>query len=81
MTTKPTPDAASTDRTAVCHGAAETSEAELAMLVRRLASALRRANPDSKLPTMALDFLRRRRLQGSPPARVRLTSNRRGNYR
>lgn len=39
---------------------------DLAALVQRLARALRKAAPDNDLPATALDYLRRKNLQGSP---------------
>ena len=39
---------------------------DLAALVRRLARALRTADPGSKLPHDALDYLRRAGLDGKP---------------
>ena len=38
---------------------------DLAMLVRKLANALRKAAPDHSLPARAIDYLRRKGLQGS----------------
>lgn len=39
---------------------------DLTMLIRQLAHALKRANPNSQLPARAADYLRRKGLQGSP---------------
>lgn len=38
---------------------------DMAMLIRMLVHQLRKANPDSKLPDRAVDYLRRKGLQGS----------------
>lgn len=39
---------------------------EMAMLIRLLASTLKRTNPDSNLPEQAMDYLREHGLQDSP---------------
>ena len=39
---------------------------DLSMLVRQLASSLRKAAPEHSLPDRAIDYLRRHNLQGSP---------------
>lgn len=39
---------------------------DLAALVKRLAHSLRQAAPDNDLPEKALDYLRRKGMQGSP---------------
>ena len=39
---------------------------EMAMLIRRLARAVKKANPSSDLPEKAMDYLTRHGLQGSP---------------
>ena len=38
---------------------------DLAMLVRKLATSLRKAAPDHSLPARAIDYLKRKGLQGS----------------
>ncbi len=44
---------------------AEKERDELAMLVRKLATSLRKAAPDHSLPARAIDYLKRHNLQGS----------------
>lgn len=39
---------------------------DLSMLVRQLVHALRKASPDHALPDKAMDYLKRKGLQGSP---------------
>lgn len=39
---------------------------DLSMLVKRLAQSLRKAAPNNKLPSQALDYLKRSGLEGSP---------------
>lgn len=39
---------------------------ELAMLVKKLSLALRKASPEATLPSRALDYLQRNNLMGSP---------------
>jgi len=39
---------------------------DLSMLVRQLVQALRKASPDHALPDKAMDYLKRKGLQGSP---------------
>jgi len=39
---------------------------DLAQMVKRLARALRKSNPDTELPAKALDYLKRKELLGSP---------------
>jgi hypothetical protein len=43
---------------------------DLAALVARLAHSLRQAAPDNDLPDKAVDYLRRKGLQGSPLRKV-----------
>ena len=43
---------------------------DLAALVARLAHSLRQAAPDNDLPEKAVDYLRRKGLQGSPMRKV-----------
>ncbi len=45
--------------------ASEQKIGDMAMLIRQLSSALKKANPDSGLPKKAMDYLRRHSLQGS----------------
>ena len=64
-----------------CEEAAEDYKAlektadDLAALVKRLAHLLRKAAPGSNLPEIALDYLTRNKLEGSP---LRETPNRLG---
>lgn len=39
---------------------------DLAQIVKRLASSLRKATPDNDLPDKAMDYLKRKELLGSP---------------
>ena len=47
-------------------GAKEKTVDDLSLLVKRLARALRKDNPDSELAWGALDYLKRNGLEGSP---------------
>ena len=60
------PGCASCERAQQDYAKLEREADDLVSLVRRLARELRRAAPDHALPEKALDYLRRKGLQGSP---------------
>lgn len=60
------PDCSACARAQEDYAALERDADDLVALVQRLARALRKAKPDSDLPEKALDYLRRKNLQGSP---------------
>lgn len=60
------PDCASCERAQQDYAKLEREAGDLVTLVKRLARELRRAAPDHALPEKALDYLRRKGLQGSP---------------
>lgn len=43
---------------------------DLAMLVKRLAHSLKKANPNSELPAKAMGYLTRKKLQGMPLRKI-----------
>lgn len=60
------PDCSACERAQEDYAALERVADDLSALVQRLARALRKAAPDNDLPEKALDYLRRKNLQGSP---------------
>lgn len=60
------PDCASCERAQQDYAKLEREADDLVALVQRLARELRKAAPDHALPEKALDYLRRKGLQGSP---------------
>lgn len=60
------PDCSACARAQEDYAALEREADDLVALVQRLARALRKAAPDNELPEKALDYLRRKNLQGSP---------------
>lgn len=60
------PDCSACERAQEDYAALERVADDLSALVQRLARALRKAAPDNDLPEKAMDYLRRKNLQGSP---------------
>lgn len=60
------PDCSACARAQEDYAALEREADDLVALVQRLARELRRAAPDNDLPEKALDYLRRKNLQGTP---------------
>lgn len=60
------PECSSCERAQKDYANLEMVTDDLAALVRRLAQSLRKAAPDNDLPEKALDYLKRKNLQGSP---------------
>lgn len=60
------PECSSCERAQKDYAELEREADDLAALVARLAHALRKAAPGNDLPEKAMDYLRRKGLQGSP---------------
>lgn len=60
------PDCSACERAQKDYADLECVAGDLAALVRQLARSLRKAAPEHDLPVKALDYLKRKGLQGSP---------------